>query len=99
MFPNIKKSLRVLLTTATSALVERANFALRFTKTDYISDNSLEVMFPNLKKSVRILLATATSMSVERANCALHLRHPDYRSTMSEDRFNSFVFLYVHWGT
>ena len=38
MFPNIKKLMSILLTTsATSALVERANSALRFIKTDYRS--------------------------------------------------------------
>ena len=38
MFPNLKKVMSILLTiSATSALLERANFALRFIETDYSS--------------------------------------------------------------
>ena len=38
MFPNIKKVLSILLTiSATSALVERGNYGLRFIKTDFRS--------------------------------------------------------------
>ena len=64
----------------------------------YISDNNLEVMFPNMKKVMSVLLATSeTSKSLERANSALHFTKTDYRSTMSEDRFNALVLLYVNW--
>ena len=54
-------------------------------------------MFPNIVRIVSIILATsATSASVKRANSALRFVKTDFRSTMSEDRFNALLLLYVH---
>ena len=44
-----------------------------------------------------ILLTTSASASVEMANSALRFIKIDYGRTMSEDWFNAFVLLYVHW--
>ena len=64
----------------------------------YIPDNNVEVMFSNIKKVMSILLtASATIASVGRANSALRVIKTDYRSTVSEDCFNAFGLLYVHW--
>ena len=54
-------------------------------------------MFPNIVRILSIILTTpATSDSVERANSALRYVKTDFRSTMSEDRFNALLLLYVH---
>ena len=55
-------------------------------------------MFPNTKKVLSILLTTsATSALVERADSGLRFIKTDFRSTMPEDRFNSFILLHAHW--
>ena len=62
-----------------------------------MSDNNLEVMFPSIKKVMIILLTTpATSASVDRATSTLCFIKTDCRSTMSDNRFNALVLLYVH---
>ena len=54
-------------------------------------------MFPNIYKVMSVLLtASATSALVERANSTLRFIKTDYRSTISEDRFNALVLLYLH---
>ena len=54
-------------------------------------------MFPNIVRILSIILTTpATSDSVERANSALRYVKTDFRSTMSEDRFNALLLLFVH---
>ena len=54
-------------------------------------------MFPNIYKVMSVLLtASATSALVERANITLRFIKTDYRSTISEDRFNALVLLYLH---
>ena len=55
-------------------------------------------MFPNIEKVMSILLTTSSiSASVERDNSTLRFIKTDYSSTISEDRFNTLVFLYIHW--
>ena len=54
-------------------------------------------MFPNIKKVMSVLLtSSATSALVERVNITLRFIKTDYRSTISEDRFNALVLLYLH---
>ena len=54
-------------------------------------------MFPNIVRILSIILRTSSaSTSVERANSALRYVKTDFRSTMSEDRFNALLLLYVH---
>ena len=43
-----------------------------------------------------LLITPVTSASVERSNSALRFVKNDYRSTMSEDRLNALMLLYVH---
>ena len=55
-------------------------------------------MFPNIEKVMSILLTTsAISASIERDNSALRFIKTDYSSTISKDRFNTLVLLYIHW--
>ena len=54
-------------------------------------------MCSNIERTPSIILTiTATDASVERANSALRFVKTDFRSTMSEDRFNALLLLYVH---
>ena len=54
-------------------------------------------MFPNIVRILSIILRTSSaSTSVERASSALRYVKTDFRSTMSEDRFNALLLLYVH---
>ena len=56
-------------------------------------------MFSNIVKILSIIPATpATSASVERANSALRYVKTHFRSThsLSEDRFNALLLLYLH---
>lgn len=62
MFPNLKKVMSILLTiSATSALLERANFALRFIETDYSSAmsedrfNALALLYLHRDKNLIII--------------------------------------------
>ena len=54
-------------------------------------------MFPNIVRILSIIFTTpATSASVERANLLLRYFKTDFRSTMSENRLNALLVLYVH---
>ena len=54
-------------------------------------------MCSNIERTPSIILTiTATDASVERANSALRFVKTDFRSTMSEDRFNALLLLFVH---
>ena len=54
-------------------------------------------MFPNIVRILSIIITTpAMSASVERTNSALCYIKTYFRSTMSEDRFNALLLLYVH---
>lgn len=56
-----------------------------------------EKLFPNIVVILRTLLTLpATSASVERANSALKYVKNVYRSSMSEDRLNALILMYVH---
>ena len=62
MFPNLKKVMSILLTiSATSALLERANFALCFIETDYSSAmsedrfNALALLYLHRDKNLIII--------------------------------------------
>lgn len=53
--------------------------------------------YPNITTILQVLLTTpVTSATVERANSALRFVKSAFRSTMSEERFNALVLLYVH---
>ena len=54
-------------------------------------------MFPNIVRILSIIFTTpATSAIIERANSVLRYVQNDFRSTMSEDRINALLLLYVH---
>ena len=54
-------------------------------------------MFPNIVRMLSIKITKpATSASAERANSALCYVKTDFWSTMSVDRFNVLLLLYVH---
>ena len=64
---------------------------------EHLTQKNIYQMFPNIVRILSIILTTpATSASVERANSALRYVKTDFRSTMSEDRFNALLLLYVH---
>ena len=53
--------------------------------------------YPNVATILHILSITpVTTASTERANSALKFVKSDRRSTMSQDRLNSLILLYVH---
>lgn len=55
------------------------------------------LLFPNITKVLNLLLLTSvTASSVERANSSLRFVKNSFRSSMSEDRFNALVLLFVH---
>jgi hypothetical protein len=55
------------------------------------------LMFPNITKILHLLLMTSvTSAEVERGNSSLRYIKNVFRSTMSEDRFNSLILMFVH---
>ena len=57
----------------------------------------VEKAYPNIMAVLRIMLTfSATAASVERTNSALRFIKNTYRSTMTEDRFNALVLLFVH---
>ncbi|XP_033122961.1 uncharacterized protein LOC117121760 [Anneissia japonica] len=54
-------------------------------------------MFPNITWIINIMLLTpVTSEGVERANSSLKFIQNHFRNTMSEDRFNALILLYIH---
>ena len=64
---------------------------------EHLTQKNIYQMFPNTERILSIILTTpATSASVERANSALRYVKTDFRSTMSEDRFNALLLLFVH---
>ena len=64
---------------------------------EQLTQKNIYQMFPNIVRILSIILTTpATSASVERANSALRYVKTDFRSTMSEDRFNALLLLFVH---
>ena len=77
---------------------KRANVPTTITETlQSILKDHEQAVFPNILRILNILLMTsATSVSVERANSALAFAKNDYRSTMTQDRFNALVLLFVH---
>ena len=64
---------------------------------EYSTRKNINQMFPKIVRILSIILTTlATSASVQRANSTLRHLKTDFRSTMSEDRFNALLLLYVH---
>ena len=64
---------------------------------EHLTQKNIYQMFPNIVRILSIILTTpATSDSIERANSALRYVKTDFRSTMSVDRFNVLLLLYVH---
>ena len=56
-----------------------------------------ERLFPNITQVLKLLLVTpVTTASVERANSALGFVKSDRRSSMTSERLNSLVRLFVH---
>ena len=54
-------------------------------------------MFPNITRILTILLTTvSTSATIERANSSLRYIKTDFRKSMTEDRFNALILIYVH---
>ena len=54
--------------------------------------------FPNIYTILHVLLVTAvTSAGVERSKSVLRFVKNDYRSTMTEERMNALLMLFVHW--
>ena len=63
---------------------------------DYIMERNIQQMFPSTTRILSTLMTTsATSATVERANSALHSIKTDFRGTMSQDRFNALILMYV----
>ena len=63
----------------------------------HLTQKNIYEMFPNILRILNIILTTpAMNASVERANSALRFVKPDSQSTVSEDRFNASLLLYVH---
>jgi hAT family C-terminal dimerisation region len=61
------------------------------------SSQSYHIMYPNFTKIFHILLLTSvTSCDMERANSSLRFVKSCFRGTMSEDRFNALILLFVH---
>lgn len=55
------------------------------------------LLYPNIYCILHILLvAPVTSASVERANSSLSYIKNEFRSTMTQDRLNNLILLYVH---
>ena len=53
-------------------------------------------MFPNITKILTILLTTAsTSATVERANSSMRYIKTGFGNSMSKDRFNALILMYV----
>ena len=77
---------------------KRANVLTTITETlQSILKDHEQAVFPNILRILNLLLTTSvTSASVERANSALAFVKNDYRSTMTQDRFNAWVLLFVH---
>ena len=56
-----------------------------------------EPMYPNIVQVLKLLLVTpVTAASVERANSTLDFIKSDRRSTMTEQRLNALLVLFVH---
>ena len=54
-------------------------------------------MFPNVTRILTILLTTAsTSATVGTANSSLRYVKTDFRNSVTEDRFNALILMYVH---
>ena len=54
-------------------------------------------LFPNTTKVIHLMLLTSvTSSSVERANSSLRFLNSYLRTTMSEERFNALILLFLH---
>ncbi|KAK3104654.1 hypothetical protein FSP39_007252 [Pinctada imbricata] len=61
------------------------------------SPRSCPTMYPNIMTALQLMLLTSvTSSSVERANSSLRFIKGYLRTTMSEDRFNSLMLLFIH---
>ena len=64
---------------------------------EHFTQKNIYQIFPYIVRILSIILTTpATSASVKTANSALRYVKTDFRSTMSEDRFNALLLLYVH---
>ena len=54
-------------------------------------------MFPNITTIFHLLLLTSvTASGVEQANSTLCFIKNTYQTTMSQDRFNALVLMYIH---
>ena len=64
---------------------------------EFLTQKIIYQMFPNIVRVLNIVLTIpVTGASVERANSTLRYVKTDFRSTMSEERFNALLLLYVH---
>ena len=56
-----------------------------------------QVQFPNVHTMLRLILITpVTTATVERSNSSLRFIKNAYRSTMSEERLNALLLLFIH---
>ena len=57
----------------------------------------MQVQFPNVHTKLRLILVTpVTTATVERSNSSLRFIKNAYRSTMSEERLNALLLLFIH---
>ena len=64
---------------------------------EHLSEKKINQMFPDITRILTTILTTAsTSATVERANSSLRYIKTDFRNSMTEDRFNALILMYVH---
>ena len=82
--------------TAISRDTERIIFSVKHGTFKVIDPFILYYLLNYLSIYVVVLLIPVTSAGVERANSALKFVKTVHRHTMSQDRFNALVLLFVH---
>ena len=66
-------------------------------KLEHLTQKHIQQVLCNIIRILSIILTTLpTSAGVERANSVLRYAQIDFQNTMSEDRFNSLLLLYVY---
>ena len=64
---------------------------------EHLTQKHIQQVLCNIIRILSIILTTLpTSAGVERANSVLRYAQIDFQNTMSEDRFNSLLLLYVY---
>ena len=64
---------------------------------EHLTQKHIQQVLCNIIRILSIILTTLpTSAGVERANSVLRYAQTDFQNTMSEDRFNSLLLLYVY---